>query len=79
MTMEINLPEVVDEVRAAFVEYERALVANDIEAMNALFWDAPETVRYGIAEIQHGGEAIRAMARNAASRCRRRAGCIGPW
>ena len=58
-TMDINLPEVVAEVRAAFVEYERALVANDIETMNALFWEAPETVRYGIAEIQHGGEVIR--------------------
>jgi ketosteroid isomerase-like protein len=59
MSMDINLPTVVNEVSAAFVEYERALVANDIEAMNALFWEAPETVRYGIAEIQHGGEAIR--------------------
>jgi hypothetical protein len=59
MTMQINLPEVIAEVRAAFVEYERALVANDIETMNALFWNATETVRYGIAEIQHGGDAIR--------------------
>ncbi len=59
MTIDINLPEVVADVCAAFVEYERALVANDIESMNALFWDAPETVRYGIAEIQHGSEAIR--------------------
>ena len=57
--MQINLPDVVEEVRAAFTEYERALVANDIAAMNALFWNAPETVRYGIAEIQHGGDAIR--------------------
>lgn len=57
--MQINLPDVVEEVHAAFVEYEHALVANDISAMNALFWTAPETVRYGIAEIQHGGEAIR--------------------
>src|SRR3954470_2726425 len=59
MTVEINLPEVTAEVCAAFVKYERALVANDIETMNALFWNAPETVRYGIAEIQHGGDAIR--------------------
>lgn len=58
-TMDINLPEVIAEVCAAFVEYERALVANDIETMNALFWNEPEAVRYGIAEIQHGGEAIR--------------------
>jgi hypothetical protein len=59
MTLQINLPDVVAEVNAAFVEYERALIANEIETMNALFWNATETVRYGIAEIQHGGNAIR--------------------
>jgi hypothetical protein len=58
--MELNRPELIKEVTAAFVEYERALVDNDIATMNTLFWNAPETVRYGIAEIQHGGEAIRA-------------------
>jgi ketosteroid isomerase-like protein len=58
--MMIDRPEIVAEVAAAFEDYERALVANDVEAMNALFWDAPEVVRYGIGEIQHGGEAIRA-------------------
>ena len=58
--MEVNKPEIVAEVTAAFVEYERALVDNDIDTMNALFWHTPETVRYGIAEIQHGGDAIRA-------------------
>jgi hypothetical protein len=57
--MDLNGPEVVAQVSAAFVAYERALVDNDTQAMNALFWHAPETVRYGIAEIQHGGEAIR--------------------
>ncbi|WP_322048335.1 oxalurate catabolism protein HpxZ [Paraburkholderia sp. J67] len=56
----INDPSIVAEVTAAFEAYERALIDNDIAAMNVLFWDAPETVRYGIAEIQHGGEAIRA-------------------
>ena len=58
--MQVNKPEIVAEVTAAFVEYERALVDNEVEAMNALFWHTPETVRYGIAEVQHGGEAIRA-------------------
>jgi hypothetical protein len=58
--MELNRPEVMAQVSAAFTEYERALVDNDIRAMNTLFWNSPETVRYGIAEIQHGGEAIRA-------------------
>lgn len=59
MTLELNRPEIVAQVEAAFEAYECALVDNDVETMNALFWDAPETVRYGIAEIQHGGEAIR--------------------
>ncbi|SOE86989.1 Protein of unknown function [Burkholderia sp. YR290] len=59
MTGKVNRPEIVAEVAAAFDAYEHALVENDTALMNALFWDAPETVRYGIAEIQHGGEAIR--------------------
>jgi ketosteroid isomerase-like protein len=64
--MDVNQPEIVAEVTAAFEEYERALVLNDVEAMNELFWDTPETVRYGIAEVQHGGETIRAWRAAAA-------------
>jgi Protein of unknown function (DUF3225) len=59
MAPELNRPEVVAQVKAAFEAYERALVANDVATMNLLFWNAPETVRYGIAEVQHGGDAIR--------------------
>ncbi|KWR90711.1 oxalurate catabolism protein HpxZ [Cupriavidus sp. IDO] len=58
--MEVNRAEVVAQVSAAFETYERALVDNDIGIMNALFWDTPETVRYGIAEVQLGSDAIRA-------------------
>ncbi|HXZ06925.1 MAG TPA: oxalurate catabolism protein HpxZ [Paraburkholderia sp.] len=64
--MEVNRPDIVAEVSAAFVAYERALVDNDVETMNALFWHTPETVRYGIAEIQHGGDAIRAWRESCA-------------
>ncbi|WP_118179917.1 oxalurate catabolism protein HpxZ [Paraburkholderia phosphatilytica] len=56
--MDVNRQQIVAEVAAAFDAYERALVDNDTALMNALFWSAPETVRYGIAEIQHGGAAI---------------------
>ncbi|MDR5828631.1 oxalurate catabolism protein HpxZ [Caballeronia sp. LP006] len=66
MTIAVNRADVVAEVSAAFVAYERALVDNDVETMNMLFWNAPETVRYGIAEVQHGGEAIRAWREAAA-------------
>jgi len=56
--LEINIPEVVAEVTEAFQRYERALVANDVEALDALFWDNPNTLRFGIAENLYGYEAI---------------------
>lgn len=42
------------EVRAAFEAYERALIANDVAATDAAFWDDERVVRFGVAEIQHG-------------------------
>jgi len=56
--MDINLPEVVAEVRTAFERYERALNANDVAVLNELFWDSPHTIRYGIAEELYGHAAI---------------------
>ena len=35
--MEIDLPEVVAEVTAAFEAYEKALVSNDVATLDALF------------------------------------------
>lgn len=45
--MEINIPEVVAEVTAAFERYEQALSTNDIDTIDSLFWDSPLTLRYG--------------------------------
>jgi hypothetical protein len=59
--MEIDLPEVMAEVRAAFERYERALVGNDVAELDALFWDDGRTIRYGGAENLYGIEAIRAF------------------
>jgi len=56
--MEINLPDVVAEVTAAFERYERALNANDIPVLNELFWCSPLTIRYGIAEQLYGHDEI---------------------
>jgi Protein of unknown function (DUF3225) len=56
--MEINIPEVVAEVTAAFARYETALVANDTETLGALFWRSPLTLRYGIAENLYGWDEI---------------------
>jgi hypothetical protein len=56
--IEINIPEVVAEVTEAFERYERALVANDVAALDAMFWNNPNTLRFGIAENLYGYEAI---------------------
>ena len=55
---EINLPEVKAEVEAAFARYEAALVTNDAAVLNALFWQSPHTLRYGIAENLYGHAEI---------------------
>ncbi|HEY5378986.1 MAG TPA: oxalurate catabolism protein HpxZ [Pseudolabrys sp.] len=59
--MEIDLPEVVAQVRAAFEIYEKALVGNDVPALNALFRDDPRTIRYGGGEILYGSAEIKAF------------------
>jgi hypothetical protein len=59
--MEINLPDVKAEVEAAFAEYEAALMANDVDTLQALFWNSPHTIRYGINEILHGWDEIGAF------------------
>ena len=49
-SMEIDLPEVVAEVRDAFERYEKALVSNDVAALDAFFHDDARTIRYGAAK-----------------------------
>jgi hypothetical protein len=56
--VEINIPEVLAEVTDAFRRYEHALVANDADTLNALFWRSEFTLRYGIAECLYGYDAI---------------------
>ena len=56
--LEINIPEIVAQVTEAFMQYERALVANDLAALDAMFWNNPKTLRFGIAENLYGFEAI---------------------
>lgn len=45
--LEVNDPQALAELTAAFEAYERALVDNDIAALNRMFWDSPLTLRYG--------------------------------
>src|SRR3954464_2022105 len=41
MPMEIDLPEVVAEVKAAFERYEKALVSNDVAVLDSIFRNDP--------------------------------------
>ena len=56
--LEINIPEVVAEVTEAFMRYERALIANDVAELDAMFWDSPHALRFGIGENLYGHRAI---------------------
>ena len=59
--MDINLPEIVAEVQAAFARYETALVGNDTATLQDLFWRSPHTIRYGIGEVLYGWDEIGAF------------------
>jgi len=71
--MDINLPDIKAEVEAAFARYETALITNDVDTLQALFWNSDLTIRYGINEILHGWEEIGAFrsARSPAGLARR--------
>jgi hypothetical protein len=56
--VDINLPAVKAEVEAAFALYERALVSNDVDTLQRLFWNSPHTIRYGIGENLYGYQEI---------------------
>jgi hypothetical protein len=56
--MEINLPEVLAEVSLSFERYEHALVHNEVEVLDELFFNSPHTLRYGATENLYGYAAI---------------------
>lgn len=58
---EIDLPDVVAEVTAAFSRYEEALNANDVAELNELFREASYTLRFGLAEELYGHVQIAAF------------------
>ena len=56
--MDLNMPEVVAEVSAAFNRYEAALTTNDVPALDSLFWNDPRVIRYSLFDNGYGFEAI---------------------
>ncbi len=61
MNYEINIPDVLAEVTAAFQRYEAALVSNDVAVLDELFFKHPVTLRFGVTENLYGYDAIAAF------------------
>jgi ketosteroid isomerase-like protein len=59
----LNDPAVVAEVRAAFDAYERALLANDVDALDGWFHDGPDVVRFIFGTVELGADAVSAARR----------------
>ena len=56
---ERNDPATLAEMHAVFEAYERAFVANDVDALDGFFLHAPTTIRYGVADRQLGMDELR--------------------
>lgn len=56
--MQVDIPETVSEIRAAFDAYEAALMANDVEALAGFFWQDPRALRMGGDGNLYGWQAI---------------------
>lgn len=65
--MDLNIPSVLAEVEAIFARYEDALVTNDVETLEELFWDDGRTIRYGVGELLYGMNEIREFRRSRAA------------
>ena len=48
--LEMDIPQLVAELIEA---YERALIGNDIAAVNEFFWLSPHSVRFGTRYPEH--------------------------
>ena len=52
--MDLNIPEVVAEVSAAFNRYEAALTTNDVPALDSFFWNDPRVTRFSLSDNGYG-------------------------
>jgi hypothetical protein len=61
---DVNLPDVVAELRELYPRYEQALVSNDVDTLVAMFWASPEVMRFGVAENLYGHEELEAFRKS---------------
>jgi len=61
---DVNLPEVLAELRELYPRYEQALVTNDVDTLVAMFWASPQVMRFGATENLYGHEELEASPWN---------------
>jgi len=59
--MQIDLPDVIAEVRQAFERYETALVSSDVATLDEIFRNDSRTIRSGATENLYGYKEIEAF------------------
>lgn len=59
--MIVNDASVIAELRELAERYETALMANDLPALDGMFWQSPHVVRIGIGENLYGIDSIAAF------------------
>jgi hypothetical protein len=61
---QVNLPEVLVELRQLYPRYEQALVSNDVETLVSMFWASPEVMRFGATENLYGHDELEAFRKS---------------
>jgi 1-carboxybiuret hydrolase subunit AtzH-like protein len=61
---EVNLPDVVAELRELYPLYEQALVSNDVDTLVAMFWASPHVMRFGVTENLYGADELEAFRKS---------------
>jgi len=74
--MRINDTHILMEVTKAFYAYETALMEDDLAVMDRLFYDGPQTVRYGVGEVLYGIDEIRAFRKGRGGSPQRKLGRV---
>lgn len=64
--MNINDPVVLKQLQLCHEMYEKALIDNDAETLNSLFWNSPHAIRFGVTENLHGADEIRTFRKGRA-------------
>jgi len=62
--MIVNDPAIVAELAALYPRYEQALITNDVDTLVAMFWTAPQVMRFGVTENLYGPGELEAFPKS---------------